>query len=388
MTVPLGRAGRTAFLAAGLFCACSKAPAASSVPEPACDLAPTAAWTGLGSEAGRSVVFSGGAAVLGAPSAGAHGGLWTAGLDTPGPATLLLAPGGTRVGSTVLVHEDKLHAIGESEEGGAAVWTPDAQDLQTLGSGPSKGATAASAAGALWVGLPWAGPGEVWSVQEDEAFVAWRGEAPRSFAGSTVVDAGDTNGDGVPELLVGAFGAEGSAGKAYLVSAHETGALADAAAWIRGAASFQLLGFSGAAGDLDGDGYSDVVVGIPGLSATGTSSGGVAVYFGPLQGGLQLQDARAGVVGGESHHGAGWAVAVRPGPQPGLAIGGRLYGGGRGAAWVVEAPTTGTLTLGRPDLVGDEASEAGASVAVGETACGPVLVGGPGTGSAWLFAAP
>lgn len=63
-----------------------------------------------------------------------------------------------------------------------------------------------------------------------------------------------------------------------------------------------------AAGDLDGDGFDDVVLGLPGAERGGSSSGGVYVAFGPVYGDLAVGDADVRLVGG-SREEIGLAVA-------------------------------------------------------------------------------
>lgn len=100
------------------------------------------------------------------------------------------------------------------------------------------------------------------------------GEAPFDSFGSAVALVGDVNGDGVDDLLVGAPGAGvtfRSAGAAYLVSG-DTGELLRT--WRGAAADDQLGSAVCAAGDIDGDGIGDVLVGAPnyaGGAATGSA---------------------------------------------------------------------------------------------------------------------
>jgi hypothetical protein len=106
------------------------------------------------------------------------------------------------------------------------------------------------------------------------------GESSFDLFGSAVAGLEDLDGDGRGDLVVGASlsDAKGSgAGSAYVYSG-ATGALL----WtLRGEASGDAFGYAVAdAGDVNGDGASDVLVGAPGADAGGQNSGAAYVYSG------------------------------------------------------------------------------------------------------------
>lgn len=165
----------------------------------------------------------------------------------------------------------------------------------------------------FWRGAPPAG-----TTPLGAAPVAWVGEAAGDYAGTSVAYGGDLDGDGVPELLVGASGADAGgngAGRVYVVDVPEADgvySLADAATTFTGSSSSAPAAlFHGAAtggdaigesvagaGDLDGDGFDDLVLGGGGSDAAGDDAGEIWVVRGPVAGGdFRAADADARLFG-------------------------------------------------------------------------------------------
>jgi hypothetical protein len=87
---------------------------------------------------------------------------------------------------------------------------------------------------------------------------------PMGYFGFSAASAGDVNGDGFADVIVGAYGVNGyGAAYVYLGSAHGLSTMPTVVAgpFVAGGGSF---GWSAAsAGDVNGDGFADVVVGDP-----------------------------------------------------------------------------------------------------------------------------
>jgi len=119
------------------------------------------------------------------------------------------------------------------------------------------------------------------------AVAAWsviNNQANAQF-GAAVTLAGDTNGDGYGDMLVGAPGATGgenaNAGAAYIYLGASANLTTTASWQTQGAAPDTRLGAAAAmAGDIDGDGYADVIVGAPGYSNGETGEGTALVFMG------------------------------------------------------------------------------------------------------------
>jgi hypothetical protein len=119
------------------------------------------------------------------------------------------------------------------------------------------------------------------------------GVAAGDGAGEAVSAAGDVNGDGYADLLVGAADADpngSGAGSSYVVFGKASGFAASfGLASLDGSNGLRLDGVAAAdgsgravsaAGDVNGDGYDDVLVGAEDTDANGAGAGGAYVFFG------------------------------------------------------------------------------------------------------------
>lgn len=123
------------------------------------------------------------------------------------------------------------------------------------------------------------------------------GQGNSDYSGSSVSGAGDVNGDGLADLIVGAPGSNDSGGRSYVVFGRTTtravnlSALSGSGGFvINGQCSSDSSGMSvSSAGDVNGDGLSDLIVGAPysnplsGLVG-GTYAGRSYVVFGRTAG--------------------------------------------------------------------------------------------------------
>ncbi len=235
-------------------------------------------------------------------------------------------------------------------------------------------------------------------------------------AGTSVAGAGDVNGDGRADLIVGAtlFGENGAnedKGAAYLVSNPVVGEqlFADCDGMMTGEAPFDQLGTSVAgAGDVNGDGWDDVLIGAPLNDEAGTGtdtadldSGKAYLVLGPAED-AQMADPHAVFYGEETGDQAGFTVAgignLDGNGDDDVAIGAKYSDAGgedSGAVYVLFAPLEGNIDLATADvrIAGASAFEfAGSALANAGDTDGDgfydLLVSAPshdGVGAAYLF---
>ena len=153
------------------------------------------------------------------------------------------------------------------------------------------------------------------------------GPSARANFGAWINDAGDTDGDGVADLIVGAPDVAASTGAAYLYSGKTGARLFTFTPDLTGG----HFGVSvSAAGDIDGDGTPDVAVGAPDVrSRTG------AVYLYSGRNGALIRRLDGAAAGGEF----GFAPAPIPDTnadgRPDLLVGAPGANSGTGAAYVL-----------------------------------------------------
>jgi hypothetical protein len=230
-------------------------------------------------------------------------------------------------------------------------------------------------------------------------------------AGYGIAPLGDVDADGSDDILVGASLAEpdGSmTGAVYLLHGPITAdlSLSEADAILSGAIGSELAGWStDGAGDVDGDGATDILVGAYKNSTNGTEAGVSYLVLGPVTADGSLADSDAVFIGeaagDRSGHSVRGAGDVNNDGRADLLISAYEHGDG-GAVYLILGPVTGSMSLAAADaklIAGEEDSSTGWSIdgagdvnadgsddiIVGANASGR---GGSNSGAAYLFWGP
>jgi hypothetical protein len=188
-------------------------------------------------------------------------------------------------------------------------------------------------------------------------------------SGYSVSSAGDVNGDGLADLIIGTFGAspneKNAAGSSYVVFGKTNTTAIELSAVAAGSGGFSINGqtngdFSGrsvsSAGDINGDGLADLIIGAPYADPNGWTSGSTYVVFGKTDtSAIELSAVAAGtggfVIHGESQYDRSGNSVSSAGDVNGdgladLIIGAYGADSYSGSSYVVFGSTTGAFSSG------------------------------------------
>jgi len=186
--------------------------------------------------------------------------------------------------------------------------------------------------------------------------VTARVESNINFAqlGFSVAAAGDVNGDGYADIIAGAnlyTNGQFNEGAAYVYLGTATGINTIPSAILQSNQANAQMGYSvGTAGDVNGDGFSDIIVGAPFFDNGQTDEGTAFIYYGSVTGintvpAVMLESNQANAQFGTSVATAG---DVNGDGYSDVIVGAPFYTNGQtneGVAFIYQGSATGTGTL-------------------------------------------
>ena len=292
--------------------------------------------------------------------------------------------------------EGAAYVVYGTVEPGSTAMLEDSRHVAILSGGESAGRLGSAVAGIgditgdglpdLAVGAPYTGSGGRWSDQPtqagmvyllesvpdheqeigDVAFASLEGEEEYGWLGATVAGGKDLNGDGTPDLVVGAptdragameadynHNAE-AGGTAWVLLDPPSGSSSIspwATTWLTGPATSSFAGSATLLDDLNGDGCADLALGAPMDDSAGDDGGAVYVLSGAALEDLEPSEVTAssalvGVVYGLAEDSyLGWAVAdagdINEDGRADLLVGAPGSDTEKGAVWLLTGAADG-----------------------------------------------
>lgn len=260
--------------------------------------------------------------------------------------------------------------------------------------GAWSGDTASSNAGSVYIILGSSSPASGTLTGN----VVYSGENQNDYLGYSVANAKDVDADGMDDMLLGAIGNDdgaSSGGAAYLMFGGSSLASSTVAGQVQywGTTYRDESAYVAGPGDVNGDGYADMLIGGPGVDAGATDGGAIYLIYGsasPSSHSLATYDGR--ILGDSTNLGIGDSVAGA-GDVNADGLADVLFGGNystTGAGYLVLGKATlGTVYASAADAryTGEQASDvAGAYVGGGgdvdADGYDDLLVGAPGNDDA------
>ncbi|MFT4974783.1 MAG: hypothetical protein ACI8S6_000666 [Myxococcota bacterium] len=147
-------------------------------------------------------------------------------------------------------------------------------------------------------------------LSTSEADQSWTGTTAYGRAGISLAPLGDSDGDGVPELAIGAPYDGSYGGRVYVVPADSDGALSSTASATLDGTLYSYAGTSIDAFDADGDGYDDLLIGASGYRSGTASVGAAFIAYGPHSGSISLSSDARTFTGSGTYASAGFSVSA------------------------------------------------------------------------------
>jgi hypothetical protein len=208
--------------------------------------------------------------------------------------------------------------------------------------------------------------GAQWPIEVDPVLTTAEttlvGGTTNNYFGFALTGAGDLNGDGYADIAVGAYNYSSGLGRTYVYYGTASGIPTTADVTLTGLTAVSYFGGSvGAAGDVNGDGYDDLLVGAYRYT---TYTGRVYVYHGSA-GGISTTPDQT-LTGGTTNNRFGWALSgagdVNGDGYDDVVIGAFAYASNTGRAYVYHGSATGLSSTADLTLTGAASYRFGYSV--------------------------
>ncbi len=175
--------------------------------------------------------------------------------------------------------------------------------------------------------------------------------------GYSISTAGDINGDGYSDVIIGAYGNNSNSGKTYLYLGSSSGLLTTAAWTAAGENTGDFFGYKvSTVGDVNGDGYGEVIVGAYNYSS---STGKTYLYYGGAGGLSTTADWTAVGENGNDHFGISVSIAgdVNGDGYSDIIVGANGYSFSKGKAYLFYGEASGLSTTADWTKIGENSND-------------------------------